>query len=357
MIDYLIHAWKTIFVEKKVPWRLQRIYSFVRINNFRLLFVPLRFKFFKPSMRIVLSTTFCGGVGGTEKLVKAVIESMPDCEFLVYADDVKARGFIPKTWNFRLNVNAKPNTSYDVYLYFCGGGKPKYLGGNYTFRTKIVDTNASTIFDIEDLFDVILVQAQDYSRWCTQHSKCVVAFPEIQGTIPKRLIPINDLPQNYILTVFNPFVSAQKNPELLIKMASRSKLPVVWCYSDITGCFPVESFSNVTNLLALKNLSQKQLYYAYKHAKAFVSLSTYESFGWALAEAFFMGLPIISRRTGIIPFVEKQQGITVYSGENELLAVLDECDFPSPNYDRSVFLTHTYRAAFENALIAVSKSC
>lgn len=357
MLGYFKQAWTTIFVDKKVPWRLQRFYGFIRINNLRLLFVPVRFKFFKPSMRIVLSTTFCGGVGGTEKLVKAVIEAMPDCEFLVYADDLKVRGFIPKTWNFRLNVIAKPGTSFDAYLYFCGGGKPEYLGDKYSFKVKVVDTNAVPIFDIEDFFDVILVQAQDYAQWCSQHSKCVVAFPEIQATIPKRLAPINDLPQNYILTVFNPFSNSQKKPELLIEMARRSKFPVVWCYSNVTGInLPIESFLSVTNLLALENLSQEELYYVYKHAKAFVSLSTFESFGWALAEAFFMDLPIVSRRTGIIPFVEKQQGITVYLDDDELLDVLDKCEFLCPTYDRSFFLNHTYRAAIENALVAASKS-
>src|SRR6266850_496079 len=336
LVRKLRSVWTTVFREHKVPWKVLRLYYFLRLNNFRLVLVPLRFAIRRPGLRVVLSTTFFGGVGGTEKLVATVIESMRDCEFLVFASEVKSRGFVPRSWNYRLNIPILRRGSFDVYLYFCGGGKPKYLGDTHSFKARVVDTNASDIRDIEDRFDCILVQAEDYDRYTTRHDKCVVAFPEIASTIPEHLEPVADLPDTYVLTVFNPFVASQKSQDLLVKAAEVSRLPIVWCFSDVT--YSVGKLANVSNLIPLKNLSQRQLYFVYKRAAAYISLSTYESFGWSLAEAFFMGLPIVSRRTGIIAFVADQPGIHTYSNDEELWEILRRAEFRKPSYDRSVFL-------------------
>ena len=182
----------------------------------------------------------------------------------------------------------------------------------------------------------------------------MLAFPEIAATIPQRLEPVPGLPEEFLLTVFNPFVAAQKRQDLLQQAATVSRLPIVWCFSDRT--YAIAELPARPGLIPLRNLTQPQLYYVYRKAAAYVSFSTYESFGWSLAEAFFMNLPVVSRRTGIVPFVEEQEGIHVYETDEELMQLLARCEFIRPTYDRTVFAEHSYRAALEGAVARKSEA-
>jgi len=78
-----------------------------------------------------------------------------------------------------------------------------------------------------------------------------------------------------------------------------------------------------------------------------VSFAFYESFGWTLAEAYFMDKPIISRKTGIIDYVSGEQGIHVYESEDQLKTLLSTCDLMPPHYDMSKFTDNTYAQVFK----------
>jgi len=152
---------------------------------------------------------------------------MPDCEFHIFANELNPIGFVPDSFNYYLNLPASRSSKYDVYLYLCGGGKPKYLGDDFSFKVKLVDTNAAQIFDIEDKFDHTLIQCEHYEQFYAQHEKWIRTFPDIQVTIPGRLKPVAGLPEKYLLTVFNPFSKIQKGQETLYRLAPLSKWPIV----------------------------------------------------------------------------------------------------------------------------------
>lgn len=335
------NAFTTVFVKHQMPWKVQRLLLMIVANNLRALVTRIKFLFKPPALRIVLSSHFFGGVGGTEKLLQAVVDSMPDCEFLIMADDIRLNGFVPKSYNHYVALTPKKNCIYDVYLYFCGGGKPHYLGDKYKFKIRAIDTNAAQIFDIEHLFDYVLIQSEIWSRFSSDASKIVYAFPEVRSTLPKRRTPVPGLPGRFLLTVFNPFAKAQKGQEVLFSIAPHSALPIVWCYSDASG-WDFSTLPATPNVIHLRNLTQEQLYWVYEHAAGYVSFAFYESYGWTLAEAFTSGLPIIARETGIMPYIKQQTGVHLYENEEQLKELLRRDDFDKPNYDESFFLDNSY---------------
>lgn len=335
------NALTTIFVKRQIPWKVRRLFLLIGANNLRALATRIKFLFKPPSLRIVLSSHFFGGVGGTEKLLQAVVDSMPDCEFFIMADDIRLNGFVPKAYNHYVGLPPKKNRIYDVYLYFCGGGRPRYLGDKYQFKIRTIDTNAARIVDIEHLFDYVLIQSEIWDKFSSDEHKCVHAFPEVRPTLPKRRIPVPDLPERYLLTVFNPFAKSQKGQEVLFNTAPESALPIVWCYNDSSG-WDFSTLPPTPNVIHLRNLSQEQLYFVYEHASAYVSFAFYESYGWTLAEAFTLGLPIIARETGLMPYIKDQAGIHIYQTEEELRAYLKRSEFPRPQHDETYFLENSY---------------
>ncbi len=345
MTRNFLSAFRSLTVERLLPWRVRRLLLLVRLNNVRPLVTFLRFLVRRPKLKIILSSNFFGGVGGTEKLVKSVVDSMPDCEFHIFANELNPAGFVPERYNYYLNLPASHRADYDVYLYFCGGGKPPYLGDQYSFKVKLVDTNAAQIFDIEDKFDHTLVQCEHYAQFCVQHEKVIHTFPDIDITIPKQLKPVAGLPEKFLLTVFNPFSKVQKGQEVLYRLAPSSKWPIVWCYSNVSG-WDFSQVPQVENLIQLKNLNQEELYYVYQQASAYVSFAYYESFGWTLAEAYFMDKPIISRKTGIIGYIMGEPGIRVYETEDDLIDIIEKCEFMAPQYEKNKFTDNTYAKVF-----------
>lgn len=333
----------TLLIERRMPWTLQRLWIYLRANHLRLVPTKSRFLFRPPKLRIVLSSHFLGGVGGTEKLVKSVIESMPDAEFHVMADEVRFNGFYPETLNYYVNHPPARSRGYDAYLYFCGGGRPEFLGNTYRFSTRIVDTNAAHIHDIEHLFDHVLIQSPIWGNFTSDERKCVLAFPDVHQAMPRKRSPVEGLPERYLLTVFNPFSEAQKGQNLLYEHAPKSSTPIVWCFSDVSG-WNFRSLPATPNVMHLRNLTQEQLYYVYEHATAYVSFAFYESYGWTLAEAFSLGLPIIARETGIMPYIKHQAGVHLYETEAELCSLLKMDHFPKPQYDERFFVENSYPA-------------
>lgn len=326
-----------------MPWRLHRLLVFLRANHIKLPLIKLRFWLKKPRLRLVLSTHFYGGVGGTEKLVQAVVDAMPDCEWHILANEVRASGFVPRRWNHYVNVRPPKNRIYDVYLYFCGGGRPTDLGNQYNFRKRLIDTNAARIFDIEDRYDHVLVQSEIWPNFSAQESKIVRAFPDVRETLPKGRKVVSGLPKQYLVTVFNPFSKTQKGQEVLFHLARVSKLPIVWCYNDTSG-WDFTRLPSTPNVIHLRNLSQEELYFVYEHATAYVSFAFYESYGWTLAEAYTLGLPIIARETGLMSYIKDEPGIYIYDNEADLARLLANDHYPRPVRDDRYFTDNSYAA-------------
>lgn len=317
-----------------LPWRFRRALAWLKANR-RAVAAIYRRRVRPPKHRIMISTAFFGGVGGTEKQLKIFVESMPDCAFDIRAREIKGVGFTPLTSNYTVNWPVSQGTRYDLYLYYAGGGKPAFEGDRYHFRKKIIDTNGADIRSIEHLFDHISIQTGNYGKYCNQHHKCIPMFPDVPASFPVRRKAVA-LPERYFLTVFNPFSNELKGNEALYRTAEAAAMPIVWCFSDKSG-WDFDNLPDHPNVIKMKNLAQEELYYVYEHASAYVSFSHMESFGWSLAEAFYLGLPIIAREVGFLTYVKDQPGIHIYQSEDELLALLAHPDYRHCQHDDRVF--------------------
>ncbi len=334
---------ETLF-SRLMPWRLKRLLMLIRLNNVRPLIAKILFIFKPPKHRVLISAGLFGGVGGTEKHLMALVESMPDFEFYIFARELRIGGFLPKTSNYYLNIPPLITKKFSLYFYFCGGGKPDYIGDKYTFQMKMIVTNAANIRDIESKFDYIAIQSENFDKFCDQHEKCIRAFPNVPITLPSELDKVS-LPEKYLVTVFNPFSAKQKGNDLLYKAADNSALPIVWCFSDFTG-WNFDSLPEHPNIIKKKNLTQSELYYVYANASAYVSFALYESWGWSLAESYYLKIPIISRNTGMLSYVSDEKGIYIYESEDELDSFLTLMEFEKPQYNIKFLEEDSYRNVF-----------
>ncbi len=344
-LQLITSAFKTLFIEKRLPWKLQRLINLIKINGLRSVITTARFIIIKPKRRIVVSSIYFGGVGGSEKDLLSLVESMNDSVFHIHADNIKAEGFVPKTNNYYLNLPTPRNIKYDIYYYFAGGGYAEYLGDTYSFKHKIINTNARNITTEEEKFDHIIHQCDDFGKFFKQHEKHLFTFPDVKITLPKSRQKV-ELPERYYLTVFNPFSGNQKGYARFVKAADFARHPIVWCFSNKTDV-QHDTIPHHKNIIEMPNLSQEELFYIYEHASAFISFSNYESFGWALAEAFFCNIPIISKRTGFMEYVKEQNGIHLYTGDDQLFSILAQ-DIPNDTkYDYSTFSQYSYKKVIE----------
>jgi len=335
-----------IFKRIPIPWRVRQALSWLAVNR-DALSILLRVRRSPPKYRILISSAFFGGVGGVEKLLKSIIESMPDCLFYVHAREVRTEGFLPTTRNYLLNWLPPVGASLDLYVYFAGGGRPTYLGDTYRFATSIIDTCGADIRDIEAKFDWVAIQTGNAARYSKREEKWVLAFPTMRLTFPVGRKPV-DLPEKYFVTVFNPYSDKLKGGDVVFRAAEHATVPIVWCYSDKSGL----KFAGLTehpNVIQLKNLSQEELYYVYDHAMAYLSFSHSEGLGWSIAEAYYTGLPIISKEVGFVTYIKDQPGVFVYREEGELFERVGRLDFEPPRYDYS----HLDQSSFANVFARI----
>jgi glycosyltransferase involved in cell wall biosynthesis len=321
--------------------------SWLSVNRYALA-IQLRVRLRPPKYRILVSSAFFGGVGGVEKLLRSIIESMPDTLFYIHAREVRTEGFVPRTRNYLLNWLPPSGTHLDLYVYFAGGGRPTYLGDLYTFATSIIDTCGADIRDIEDKFDWVAIQTGNAGRYAQREDKWVLAFPSMRLTFPAGRKPV-DLPEKYFVTVFNPYSDKLKGGDVVFRAADHAAVPIVWCYSDKSGLKFV-GLTQHPNVIQLKNLSQEELYYVYEHALAYLSFSHSEGLGWSIAEAYYTGLPIISREVGFVTYIKDQAGVFVYREEAELFERVSRPTFETAHYDYSYLDQNSFENVFERIL-------
>ena len=303
--------------------------------------------------KIVISTVYFGGIGGSERRLKAIIESLPEHEFYIFAPYSVRDGFFPTTRNYHLNIPLDKSVLYDLYIYFAGM-TPRYLGHRYCFNRKIAIINGTEKFSAEQLFDYAVLSGKNGARCLNGNVKTLFAIPEVRGVHPKRLKKIDNLPKNFLLTVFNPY-GPVKGKEVLEKVAPYSNFPIVWCYNDMTRSRHLKgdykALGPIDNVIQLRNISQAELFYLYKRASAYVSFSIQEGFGWAVADAFAYDLPIISRNTGIVTFFDKQKGVAIYNSQKKLMSCLAQERFEKPSYDKSCMTRYGCRELINKLLL------
>ncbi len=290
-------------------------------------------------LQIVISSKFYGGVGGNERHLKAIIESMPENEFYVFAEHVFSKGFVPLSNNHYLNKPLDKNKIYDIYIYL-KSCSPDFIGDQYEFKRKVIVQCGNDVFEQEHLFDYIFMQGKNGSELCKDQSKCRIVFSNPELTWPDGFKEVKGLPDKFFLTVFNP-LGITKGVHVIYMVAKYSKLPIVWCYDDSTG-WDFNNVPHMDNVIQFKNLSQEEIYDLYRKARAYICFSLSEGYGWSIADAFMFDLPIISRDIGIVTMIKNQTGIYMYQDEQELKNYISQANFIKPEYNKSIFSDYSY---------------
>jgi glycosyltransferase involved in cell wall biosynthesis len=291
-------------------------------------------------MRVLLSPPFIGGAGGIERAVHDVTSVFAGFGHRV---DIAAQRTLGGTWaidperfhavpRWRIRgAGMHHRKSIDLPLRAARPLRrqlsPRYdlhLGFRWTQDiNRVVRADCRWITpsgypltpDEMSTYDAAALEAPDNLRFVPPGVPAIL--------LPPPLLPLADeaerpsgLPEQFILTVFNPY-SPVKGLDELRSFLGTTPLPVVWCLSS--GTLPVEVPPDLVDhprLVVQRDMTRPQLRYLYEHAFAYVSFSRSEGFGWAIADGLRYSPRVVARRIGVLSFDEAlQPGVTVFDGQ------------------------------------------
>ena len=302
-------------------------------------------------MKLAINIARTGGNGGVARSLFSLVKAMEYHDIDIYTMQFISNGFVPQgknvtiRWfeknNNELHITIDKEKEYDLFIYYASR-TPIYLGEHLKSRKRIVIPNGNDVRPIEKRFDYVYCEAEDGIRYFATLNKKALITPCIILPVD-HLNPIDDLPEKYFLTVFNPYdldrhysdgFKPYKGYDLIYEIADFFALPLVWCHTD-------EYSHNIhahPNIIHFTNLEQQKMYYLYQNATAYVSFSREESFGYAIADAMMFDKPIISRSVGVISLLDKnQKGLYLYRTKDGLKDFLKTEIFEDGDYDKTRF--------------------
>jgi len=315
-----------------------------------------------PLKQIALSTQRYSLGGGVARTIHTTISAINNWAHLdIFAASSLA---VPDTLNTTVHITDPSSKNYEAYcsgkeydLYiYLASRKPVYLGNILNSTQQLVCPNGNYIYDIEDRFDYVWCQSPDNYKYFDTKSKGILLPPAI--TLPvTHVCPIEGLPDNFYLTVFNPYKDIRNYPDgekvskgydVIEEIADSLPHPLIWC--STLGEKNISSYlKNHPKIILVYGISQEKLYYLYLKCNTYVSFSREESFGWALADAIVYDKPIVSRNIGIRTYFSLQQeGMYLYSSTEELRQLIKQAEFSSVTYDCDIFYPEVFSKTLKN---------
>lgn len=280
-------------------------------------------------MKVLISVGSWGGAGGTERAAWCVTRALSDCEIeIVYKDRNSWQwNTAPETAKLR---NVRSLRWRGSQPYQRSGPKRTFIGIANQVRRRTThrfdlhysfhntpDLRAATGARVALLnpcgdpsteaagYEYFALEAPDNAALVPRHASAIVLPPPYYPLDePTADMQVPSLPAEYLLTVFNPR-HAIKGTEELWDTACQSTIPIVWCHSErMYGGDYSPKLKYHPNIVHVVNPSPSLITFLYRRARAYVCFSQREGFGWAIADAMHNGIPIISRRVGIMSFDE-----------------------------------------------------
>jgi hypothetical protein len=94
-------------------------------------------------------------------------------------------------------------------------------------------------------------------------------------------------------------------------------LPLVWCHETTTLNVEIPNrLLNHPNIIHIVDGTHGQFRWLYEHARAYVSFSISESFGYAIADALIHCRAVVSRPVGVLSYPESIDDTVFLIGEN-----------------------------------------
>ena len=262
-------------------------------------------------MNVLLDTSFFGGTGGIEKLVKELIFQKKD--FIKI--DVFISSGINNEPNFYFeNVEFVELTNinfqkYDLYL---------KIGTNYNYNflnlfkkdcVKVL-TPAGYIHNTEILkfFDFIWEESPDSHPLLNtlNKEKRIVICPPTSLSFERPTINsiVDNITKDFFVTIANDYDVNIKGIDLIYKFASISDIDLVWFCSDTKSSNTnlLHTNKKPKNLKIARNIPKNLMYDTLEKSSAYISFSRSEGFGNAIAEAMMLKKPIFSQKVGVVKY-------------------------------------------------------
>ena len=289
-------------------------------------------------MRILISTPFLGGAGGIERLVFELCRAFDSDEVdVVYRSELggelaalgpKVTTRSHRSLRYRGSESSNPAlrmlcraiidpirirtiSNYDLEIQLGLGAR---ISESTRARSHVLNP-CGTGVDIPGDFDLIWWEspAAEHAGFNTCPSM-LVAPPCVGITDPAE--PVEGIPEQFLLTVFNPH-SAVKGAADLERQIDSMPLPLVWCHSPATVSDPVPAALRAhPNIIHVVDGSHAQFRWLYENAQAYLSFSRSEGFGWAIADALVHCRAVISRPVGVLSYPDSTDDSVFLIGEH-----------------------------------------
>jgi glycosyltransferase involved in cell wall biosynthesis len=99
------------------------------------------------------------------------------------------------------------------------------------------------------------------------------------------------------------------------------------------------------NVYVVRNPSRAQLRFLYERAASYLCTSRSEGFGWSVADALQYGLPVVSRRVGVLsyPQFEEDPHVHFFVDTEDVPGFINELAPGRVARDMSAFSPNTFR--------------
>ncbi|MBT5855923.1 hypothetical protein HOH87_04735 [bacterium] len=288
---------------------------------------------------LLISTKWVGGVGGAERCLYSFCKSLhPFFDITIVTLEVIPSEFMVKSPEVTVH-SFSSLFAYDTEiphhfdLYFQIGPYAPYLMNTFTATQKYLSPAGNSVTHIEDYFDGILNQTDAGKSLLSDQSKHKV-FPPPCFKMTEETTIVSGLPENFYLTVFNPYSCIRTYPEgekeckgqdLLLDICNSLPHPLVWAYDMRTFSvdFPIKSLPS--NCIPLSQKTQSELSYLYQNCKGYISFSREEGFGWSIADAILHQAQLFTRDIGVVTSLttETRDQLYIYDTQETLLELIN----------------------------------
>ena len=304
-------------------------------------------------MKILLDTSFFGGTGGLEKLVKQIIfQKKQDMEIDIFV----SCGFNNEpTFSYDkvkfIELNEIIFSKYDLYL---------KIGTNYNYDffnrvrkdcVKVINP-AGYIHNTEILnfFDYLWEESPNsYDNY--QHKNKIVVCPpsSLEYNSPKYNPIIGNVSDKFFVTAANDYDINIKGIDLIYKFAELSTLDLVWFCSDTKASQAAlyEKSKKPQKLKIARNMPKNIIYDTISKSSAYICFSRRESFGQSLAEAMLLNKPIFTQNVGVVKY---QPNLFNIYDENNINTICNTTFESIQDYSE---ITKDFNCFWDNLLTAI----
>ena len=274
-------------------------------------------------LKILVSAGTMGGPGGAQRALSSILRACADDEVDVVArkvvqssderstakhvwgrehwrwagskSTVGLKGTIASTLN---PIRAALFPRYDVHIRLYQG-----VEVNAALRAGVrllVPSGNPVDAAVARAYDFVAMQAPDNARLVPEGVPTTLLPPPLYALNDHSEPPSAVLPDNFHLTVFNPY-GPIKGVDDLERAVEESPLPIVWCHSDrgVANHVP-PALREHPRIVHVLDPTQSELRWLYERCVAYLCFSKSEGFGWSIADGLRHSGMVVSRDVGIL---------------------------------------------------------